>query len=84
MLEDRYVDWIKYCRAKCLDLKVGIIATNTSDKSGHISTKNIYIKHIEIKDAPLDKSELKLSRDAKEMMKFQFVRRMMTLQFSDL
>jgi hypothetical protein len=42
MLEDAYIDLIKFCRAKSLDPKIGIIAKNASDKSGYFCKRYLY------------------------------------------
>jgi hypothetical protein len=69
MLEDVYEDWIKHYRAKSLGTKVGIIARNAANKSGYFFSRDLYMKQVEDEGAPFDKNEIRLSRDAKEMMK---------------
>jgi hypothetical protein len=39
-----------------------------------IFSQDIYMKEIKVQDIPLDKNDIKLSIDAKEMMKLEFIR----------
>jgi hypothetical protein len=76
ILEKAYEDWIKHCRAKSLDPKVGILAKNAADKSDYFFASDVNMKEIKVQYIPLDNNDIKLSRSAKEMMKLEFIRRM--------